>query len=99
MDVGSGGRLVENLLLQGSIERIFFLSSRFREKCRNSPQYPFLGIQCLPGILCQRFHQQENIENHSEHNFFSFTLFLKLIRIHKKPSHRVYHNSDLYMTH
>ena len=42
---------------------------------------------------------RENIENHSEHNFFSFTLVLKFIRIHKNPSHRVYHISGLSMTH
>ena len=86
MHVRSDGGLVENLLLQGSIQRIFFLSGQFREKCRNSPQYRFLGSRYLPGILCQRFHHEKTSENHSEHNFFSFTLVLKFIRTHsQKP--------------
>ena len=86
MHVRSDGGLVENLLLQESIEWNFFLSGQFREKCRNSPQYRFLGSPYLPGILCQRFHREKTSKNHSEHNFFSCTLVLKLIRIHsQKP--------------
>ena len=68
-----------------SITRIyradFFSIESISRKCQNSPQYRFWGSRYLPGILCPWFHHEKTSKNHSEHDFFSFPLVLKFIRV------------------
>ena len=59
MHVRSDGGLVENLLLQGSIERIFFYRADFEKNVEIHPNIGFWGVgiyqeSCVNGFITRK---------------------------------------------